>query len=282
MKPRTTASPGRFAAWRLCGWLCLLLLSGCARWRPHIDEAIWKAHETPGRSGEAAAGYRVACPDVLALSIDGRVDWQGRQVMIGVDGRVDLGNLGRLRVEGQTPGEIARQLAERLEVAPSAVQVRVAEYRSQKVYIFGQVKGHERALPFRGEETVLGLLQRAGGITPAAAPDDIYVIRARVAEGKQPEVFPVNLRDIVLHHDLKTNLTLEPFDQVYIGETRRSTIGKCIPPIFLPLYEGLCGMYRAGHGALWRRSKEPPRPPESGTTASAPRAPLPHPLTGGD
>ena len=76
-------------------------------------------------------------------------------------------------------------------------------------------------------------------------------IDGRVADGGRPEVFAVNLPDIVLHKDDKTNLLLQPGDQIYIGETRRSCLNKCIPPILRPLYETVWTLYRAGQNAVW-------------------------------
>jgi protein involved in polysaccharide export with SLBB domain len=108
----------------------------------------------------------------------------------------------------------------------------------------GQVVGLHRAVPYQGPETVLELLQRVGGVTPGAAPDDVYVVRSRLAEGRPPEVFRVNLRAVVLYHDARTNVRLEPFDQVFVGETRESCLKKCVPPVLRPVYDLVCGIRR--------------------------------------
>jgi protein involved in polysaccharide export with SLBB domain len=126
------------------------------------------------------------------------------------------------------------------------VHVRIAEFRSQQLFLVGQVVGLQRAVPYQGPETVLELLQRAGGITPGASPEDVDVVRSRLAEGKQPEVFHVDLRAIVLRHDAQTNLRLQPFDQVFVGESEESCLGKCMPPWLRPLYEAVCGLRRVG------------------------------------
>jgi len=240
--------------------LALGLLPGCASTGPSVEQALRNQASAPA-APTASADYRVGCPDQLAVTVADRADWQARPVGIAVDGRIDLGERGRLRVEGQTPAEVAASVAEALGVDPRGVHVTVGDYRSQKVYIFGQVNGLERAVPFRGQETVLELLQRAGGITPGAELSEVYVIRAHVADGKRPECFAVNLHDIVLRNDPKTNLLLEPSDQVYIGETRRSRFEKCVPPLFRPVYETLSGLYRTGATALHHvRGDGPPSP----------------------
>ena len=60
---------------------------------------------------------------------------------MGPDGCIGLGSLGRLRVEGRTAPEIAQLLATGLGVPPDAVRVRVAGYRSQHLFLIGQVVG---------------------------------------------------------------------------------------------------------------------------------------------
>jgi protein involved in polysaccharide export with SLBB domain len=263
MSFRESGSMGKAGKpWRIIAGAWLILSSGCLSARPHIDEALLRRTDSPSNPQEVTQHYRVGCPDVLELNIDGADDWRGVPLLIGVDGRIDLGPLGRPRIEGLTAAEIATLIANQAQLPGYQVHVRVSDYRSQKVYIFGQVKGQERAVPFRGQETVLELLQRVGGITAGAEPSDVYVLRAKVADGGRPELFPINLRDIVMKNNYKTNLPLEPGDQIYIGETRRSSLAKCVPPMFRPIYESLWGLYRAGQDKVW------PRNPPSDNPAS--------------
>jgi protein involved in polysaccharide export with SLBB domain len=230
-------------------WLGLLfgLLAGCAT-TPTLDRAL-RAPNDPAAERRAAEGYTVACPDALDLSVPGRPDLTGREV-VGPDGCIALGGLGRLRVEGHGTAEIGQNVAAVAGVPPAAVRVRVADFQSQQLYLVGQVAGLQRAVPYQGPETVLDLLRRVGGLTAGAAPEDVYVVRSRLAEGKQPEVFRVNLRAIVLRHDPQTNISLQPFDQVFVGESGQSCLCRCVPPWLRPLYEALCGMRRAPDTAL--------------------------------
>ena len=98
------------------------------------------------------------------------------------------------------------------------------------------VVGQQRSVPYRGQETVLDLLQRVGGLTPGAEPDDVYVVRPHIGDNKRAEVFHVHLRAIVMKQDHKTNIRLLPFDQVYVGETRQARVEKAIPPWMQPIY----------------------------------------------
>ena len=116
---------------------------------------------------------------------------------VGPDGRIEVGDAGRVRVEGLSAAEAAHQVADELGVAAERVAVRIVDYRSQQVYLVGEVTGLQRAVPYRGPETVLDLLQRTGGITPGASVGEVYVLRAQVAEGKPPEVYHVDLKAIL-------------------------------------------------------------------------------------
>jgi polysaccharide export outer membrane protein len=188
------------------------------------------------RSEGVAGHYLVGCPDVLAVEVPGRPDLSGRYT-VGPDGRIDLELLGRPRVEGRSPPEIAALLAGQAGLTPTEVRVGVAAYQSQQVYLFGQVTGLQRAVPYQGQETVLDLLRRTGGITPGAAPGEVYVVRTRVAEGQRPEAFHVDLRAIIQNHDERTNIRLRPFDQVHVGETRQARVERSIPLWLRPFHQ---------------------------------------------
>jgi protein involved in polysaccharide export with SLBB domain len=235
---------------RRLGWLGVLvplcgLLSGCGLFKPHTDQELLAHNPAVGGPGRFAAQYAVHFPDMLDVYIEGRPEWSGRRP-VGVDGRITLGPDVRLRVEGHTTPEIVELLAQETGAAAERVRVSVAEYKSQHLYLHGEVKGEPRAVPYLGPETVLELLQRAGGITPGAAPGDIQVVRPHVADGKQPEVFEVDLSAILQKKSDETNVKLRPLDHVYIGQTRTCSIRKCLPPWLRPLFTWLCGMSRPG------------------------------------
>jgi protein involved in polysaccharide export with SLBB domain len=120
----------------------------------------------------------------------------------------------------------------------------VAEYRSQHIYLVGQVVGLQRTVPYQGPERVLDLLQRVGGVTAGAAPDEVYVVRSRIAEGKQPEVYRVRMREILTKQDQSTNILLQPQDQIYVGETNRSALSRYLPPWLKPMFDSIWGMSR--------------------------------------
>jgi protein involved in polysaccharide export with SLBB domain len=218
--------------------LFFLLLNGCAANRNQVDPNLMAGKGKTPPAAEVAQQYLVGCPDVLEVAVAGQGGLNGRYT-VGPDGRVELDALDRPQVEGRTVPAIERLLADQAGVPVDKVHVQVADYQSQEIYLYGQVTGLQRAVPYHGPETVLELLLRTGGITPGAAPADVYVIRTRVAQGQRPEVFHVDLHAIVLKHDQRTNLRLCPFDQIHVGETRQARVERSIPPWLRPLYQNV-------------------------------------------
>jgi protein involved in polysaccharide export with SLBB domain len=234
-------------------WLGLLLwlAAGCASQKPHLDQQLLAEKGATHRNEGVVEQYRVACPDALDLTVDLRPELTGQRV-IATDGCIALGPLGRLRVEGRTVAEVADRVAEEAELRPDRVRVRLADFKSQQIYLFGPGAGVQRTVAYQGPETVLDLLQRTGGIAPGAAPGEVYVVRPHVADGKPPEVFHIQLQAIVRSQDERTNLRLQPFDQLHIGETRRSSLVKCFPRWLQPTYESMCGLRRPGDDKVAR------------------------------
>ncbi len=230
--------------WPQAAVLLVGLVAGCASDRQLLDQTLRAARDHGTRPEDVAAAYRVSCPDVLEVRVAGRDDLAGERP-IDPDGCLRVGRLGRMRVEGQTPAEVAAQVADWAAVPVGAVQVRVTAYRSQQLYLVGQVGGTHRPVPYEGPETVLELLQRVG-VTAGAALEDVYVVRSHVPDGQPPEVFRVDLRAVLWGHDSTTNVRLLPFDEVFVGETRQCCWEKCVPPWLRPAYETVCGMKRPG------------------------------------
>lgn len=224
------------------------LLAGCGLGKPNVDQTLL-ARKMPLVSPDGLAGYTVRFPDVLDVYVPGRPDWTGRRPL-RPDGRIETIPDQSIRVEGRTTAEIGRLLADKAGVASGSVGVVVAEYNSQQVFLFGQVQGGTRAVPYQGPETILELFQRVGGITAGASPRDVQVVRAHVADGRQPEVFDVDLESILNKNEPQTNMRLQPFDQVYVSQSQRASFAKCLPPWLRPIYEDLSGLARPGRAEI--------------------------------
>src|SRR6266851_5497383 len=82
---------GRRSPWALV--LGALFLCGCAGSHKRIENAM----QTPpvSRTPLAVEPYTLGCPDVLEVSLIGQTDAPHR-CAVGVDGRIEVGNLGRV------------------------------------------------------------------------------------------------------------------------------------------------------------------------------------------
>jgi polysaccharide biosynthesis/export protein len=237
-------------------WLvALLFAAGCGT--ADFRKAVLADRTPAAHHADLSAHYAVRCPDVLEVRISGPQPLHVERA-VGPDGHLDLSGAPLPRLEGLTVPEVARAVAAALHVRPEQVEVRVARHESQQLFLHGEVEGLQRVVPYVGPETVLDLLQRVGGLGDGAAPSDVTVVRPHVADGKAPEVFRVDLPAIVLKHEQETNVRLEPFDQVYIGESRRSFLSNSLPPWLRPVFNRVSGL---------RRDPAPAGPPPDAAVA---------------
>jgi protein involved in polysaccharide export with SLBB domain len=243
------------SSWRARGAvsLCaLLLFAGCATDRINVERALVSTATDPQRTLGVTEHYLLHCPDAIEVRIRNRPDLSG-QYAIEATGCIEVGDYGPLRIEGKTLGEVGRRIAQQTGLAPDDVAVRVTAFRSQYIFLTGQVIGWQRTVPYQGQETLLDLFQRIGGITPAAELRDVYVVRTHLEQNQRPEVFHVDLSAIVLKHDDRSNIRLLPFDQVHVGESRQSQLEKTFPPWLRPIYQAVWDI-------LPNRAQAPPPP----------------------
>lgn len=234
-------------AWGLAAALGCVLVGGCRNNpnRANVEKNLLNERPTTGHRHDIVGKYTVACPDVLELHVEQRSELNGLRT-VGPDGCVNLGGYGPVRVEGLTLPAVSDAVAEKIAARPEAVHVRVVEFASRRLILIGEVTGRHRSVTYQGGETVLDVLQRVGGITPGAEPTEIYVVRSHIGDLQRPEVFHVDLQAIVLNRDHETNVRVEPYDQIYVGETRQARIEKCIPPWLRPTYQKFWNMLPTG------------------------------------
>ena len=239
--------------------LACLLAGGCTTPHKRVSQALGSDAIAPvDREETVAESYRIACPDVVEITIDGASS--GGQFVVNAEGRIAFAPLDKPRVEGETSASLAQRIATELRLKPEQVHCKVVAYRSRAIYVHGPIEGGDRAVIYRGTESVVGLIRRCGGLTPAADFKDIHVVRGNVAQGGRPQVFAIDLEAILLRGEPQTNVPLQPFDEIFIGETPRSKIGRALPHWLRPVYRGFCGLIPSACAHDWRQQIRDPEP----------------------
>src|SRR5262249_10576779 len=93
----------------------------------NVEKTIIAGRAAAPPRQEVTDPYRLGCPDEFDLIVAARPRLTGRCV-VGPDGRIDLGGMGRVRVEGKTSAEAAAAIATQIGLPPSAVRVVVQAY----------------------------------------------------------------------------------------------------------------------------------------------------------
>lgn len=194
---------------------------------------------------DADAEYTLACPDTVEVRFD---DWpeMNRTATIGPDGCIEVGELGRIEIEGDTTIEAAQGIAARARLPLSKVRVQIAEYKSRHVYLFGQVRDNARAVSYQGPERVLDLLRRARALADDAEPSEVYLVRPQLAEARRAVVLTVDLQAIREHGDQRTNYRVQPLDEIYVGAKPGSKLADAVPPVLKPAYSMVRALVRGG------------------------------------
>jgi protein involved in polysaccharide export with SLBB domain len=133
---------------------------------------------------------------------------------VDADGIIDYPLVGRVKVQGLQPGELAAHLREKLAayVQHPQVSVLLKEANSKRIIVYGQVQ-KPGAYPFTNPMTISQAISVAGGFTAMAARERVIISRM---EKNEQEVIEVNLLRIA---DGKApNRFISPGDEVYVPE----------------------------------------------------------------
>ena len=140
-----------------------------------------------GAGASASEDYRIGPGDVLSIGVTG-VPELGRVVRVSNSGKVHLPFLGILRVVDMTAprleSTIADALRERRLMDAPWVTVRIDEYRSQPVYILGEVMMPGQFV-IKKEMYLTDLIALAQGFNEVASPVG-YLYRRHPDAGNRP------------------------------------------------------------------------------------------------
>jgi polysaccharide export outer membrane protein len=174
-----------------------------------------------GQAPRPSQEYRVGPKDVLKVTVWGHEDLS-RQVVVSADGTFPFPLVGDIRAAGLTPGEIEGRLRDTLGkdyLVNPQVSVSVQEYRSQRVFVLGEVE-KPGTYVLTGQTTLLDVLSQAGGPGKNAGRQ-VVVVRVPTSSGP---VAPDAAGSVTLRANLKRlldgiageNVPLQSGDTVYV------------------------------------------------------------------
>jgi polysaccharide biosynthesis/export protein len=122
--------------------------------------------------------YVVGPQDVLAITVWDQADLNGK-FAVETDGTFTFPLIGRVKAGGLSLREVELELKTRLAdgyFTDPQVTVAVEQYRSQRIFIVGEVRT-PGTYPLNGDMTLIEALSKAGSTTPTAG-DEGLVVRA--------------------------------------------------------------------------------------------------------
>lgn len=169
-----------------------LAISGCAA--RASDRFVW-VDDLPAEA-KNADGYRIAPGDLIGVRIFNQDNMSAPRLRVREDGKISMPVLQDVNVGGLSPAELARALESELKslVVNPVVTVTVEEARPVRISVLGEVARPGSYEVDRGSG-VLQALAAAGGRTPYAQGDRIFVLRQVVSgASKAPEPARIRFR----------------------------------------------------------------------------------------
>ena len=156
--------------------------------------------------------YTIGAGDVLDVVVWKDPTLSG-PVTVRPDGFITLPLINEVQVVGLTTAQLRETLEKKYSefVTSPSVTVRVTTIASNEILLVGEVAS-PGVYPLGGNNTLLRLLTRAGGLTVFAKRDHIRVVR-RAGEKVTEYIVDYNA---ILKGDLKQDILLRPGDRVIV------------------------------------------------------------------
>jgi len=145
-------------------------------------------------SAQSAGDYLIGPQDVLTIQVFDQADLGGKYT-VETDGTFSFPLVGRVKAGGMTlrgfEVELKKKLADGYFKNPQ-VTVGVETYRSQRVFVMGEVRS-PGPVPLTGGMTLIEALARAGSTMPTAS-GELAIVRAK--QGANGPVIPGQREDV--------------------------------------------------------------------------------------
>lgn len=158
--------------------------------------------------------YTIGPGDALEIMV-----WQhddlDRTVTVRPDGRISFPIVDDVYVANLTPQQVDAELTKRLAatIRDPYVTVIVSGVKSKGIYVLGEVRRPGRYL-LTGPTTAMEIIAEAGQWLDSGVLTSVMVVRRGWSE--HPQLFRVNLAQVVTHGDTRKDMVLEDGDIVFI------------------------------------------------------------------
>lgn len=173
----------------------------------------------------AQGDYLIGKEDILEIIVWGHDDLK-RTMPVSLEGMLSFPLVGDIQVAGISAGALEKVIAGKLGegfIVDPQVSVTVKEYKSQRVFLMGEVNKPGTYAVTR-ENSILYVLSQAGGPTKEAG-EEVVIIRPgkpvdraltiEEAERRREQIVQVNLKD-VLAGDKNSNIAIRDGDSVIV------------------------------------------------------------------
>jgi len=156
--------------------------------------------------------YVMGAGDVLNINVWKEPSLSGT-VKVRPDGFVTVPLVNEIQVVGMTTAQLRKVLEDKYRefTVDPFVTIRLEAIASSEVFLVGQVN-KPAAIPLNGNETLLQILTRAGGLTVFADRSNIRVVRR---EGNKVTEYIADY-DGIIRGDLKQDILLRPGDRIIV------------------------------------------------------------------
>lgn len=208
--------------------VCALMMQGCGK-----TFTDYSAFINEPRPVVTATEYRMAPPDTVQIYSKRIREIHRHSESISPDGKINLPLLGRIYVAGKTTEEVEAELQVLAQeyYEDADVSVRVINYASKKIFVFGEVS-RPGPYTYNGANTVLATMSQAQP-TRLADPSKILVLRPN-EDGEMIRKMTVDLNKMVKHGDTLLNAVMEEGDIIYVPPTPLASVALGFQQLLLP------------------------------------------------
>ena len=191
-------------------FLLCLLFSACTSGFRQEERSVGGDVPDPARPPEEF--YVVGPGDVLNVMVWKEPTLSGT-VTVRPDGFITLPLVNEVQVVGLTTEQLRTTVEQKYReyVTDAYVTVRIEKIASSEIFLIGEVQ-KPGAYVATGNDTVLQLLTRAGGLTPFASRHKIRIVRRT---GEKVTEYTVDY-DAIVEGDLKQDILLRPGDRIIV------------------------------------------------------------------